>query len=66
LQRRRGHFFDPDLLASQFETLEEPRRALVVNVNKLPAAIVREILQGLGLERGQPEAALQHQPSYEI
>src|SRR5687768_10668164 len=32
LEKRRGHFFDPDLLASQFEALEEPRRALAVDV----------------------------------
>lgn len=50
LQKRRGHFFDPRLLASQFETLEEPRRALEVNVAKTPAAIVREIQERLGLK----------------
>lgn len=55
LRRRRGHFFDPDLLASQFETLEEPRSALVVNVDQTPPAIVRLIKERLGLnQKRQP------------
>ena len=49
LEHRRGHFFDPTLLASQFEALEEPKSALVVEVNKSPANIAREIREGLGL-----------------
>lgn len=49
LRRRRGHFFDPDLLASQFETLEEPRGGLAVDVAQTPAALVREIKTRLGL-----------------
>ena len=49
LQNRQAHFFDPDLLASQFETLEEPRGALSVDVAQTPAAIVREIRERLGL-----------------
>lgn len=50
LRHRRGHFFDPALLASQFEALEEPRGALVVDVAKSPAAIVREIRERLALQ----------------
>ena len=50
LQKRHGHFFDPGLLTSQFEALEEPRRALMVNVAKTPNAIVREIRERLGLK----------------
>lgn len=51
LQGRRGHFFDPDLLASQFETLEEAHGALAVDIVQTPAAIVREIKERLGLNQ---------------
>ena len=51
IEKRRGHFFDPDLLASQFEALEEPRRALAVDVARTPAALVREIQERLGLNK---------------
>lgn len=50
LEKRRGHFFDPDLLASQFETLEEPRNAITVEVDRSPAAIVAEICERLALQ----------------
>jgi gluconokinase len=46
---RRGHFFSPDLLESQFEALEEPRDALIVAISKPPATIVREIRRELGI-----------------
>jgi gluconokinase len=49
LKKRRGHFFNPDLLASQFNVLEEPRSALTVNAALTPTAISREIIQRLGL-----------------
>jgi gluconokinase len=55
LEKRRGHFFDPDLLASQFEALEEPRRALAVDVALAPAAIVREIQERLRLNKCHEE-----------
>ena len=45
LERRRGHFFDPHLLGSQFETLEEPQDALVIDVDREPDAVVAEILE---------------------
>jgi gluconokinase len=44
---RRGHFFSPDLLESQFEALEEPRDALVVEISDPPEAIVRQIRRTL-------------------
>jgi gluconokinase len=49
LKKRRGHFFNPDLLASQFHILEEPRSALTVDAAQTPAALSREIIQRLGL-----------------
>jgi gluconokinase len=48
LQTRKGHFFAPDLLASQFATLEEPSDALTVDVTGSPAEIVAEIISRLG------------------
>jgi gluconokinase len=49
LEDRRGHFFSPELLESQFEALEEPGDALVVDVSQTPAAIVQQIKRELGL-----------------
>jgi gluconokinase len=49
LRNRVGHFMNPDLLQSQFVTLEEPRDAIIVDVSMAPEAIVREIRSGLGL-----------------
>jgi gluconokinase len=43
LAHRTGHFFNADLLDSQFATLEAPRNALVVDVEQTPAEIVRQI-----------------------
>lgn len=47
LASRVHHFMPPALLASQFETLEEPAMALTVDVAAPPAAIVRRIRAGL-------------------
>jgi gluconate kinase len=41
---------DPVLLQSQFDTLEEPRDAIVVDVSMAPQAIVNAIVKG-GLDR---------------
>ena len=45
LRSRKGSFAHPSLLDSQFETLEEPSDALVVDVTPPPAAIVEAILR---------------------
>ena len=47
LRARSGHFFSPDLLPSQLESLEEPTDALVVDASKGVLAIVREIRSSL-------------------
>lgn len=49
LEARSDHFFDAELLESQFETLEEPSPddALIVNVDAPPEVIVRTICQAL-------------------
>ena len=49
LQSRRGHFANPLLLASQFDTLEEPHDAFTVAAEKLPGDIAAEIRTRLGL-----------------
>jgi gluconokinase len=43
LSQRKGHFFDPQLLQSQFDTLEEPKRALVVDAARPVDEVVSEI-----------------------
>lgn len=49
LRERRGHFFDPSLLASQLETLEEPGDALVVDADRDLGAVVDAVAAGLDL-----------------
>jgi len=49
LQKRQSHFMKADLLASQFETLEEPEGALTVDIAQEPGAIVGLIKRALGL-----------------
>jgi gluconokinase len=45
LSARTEHFFNPDLLQSQFDTLEEPSDALVLDIRQSPEALVATILQ---------------------
>lgn len=49
LQARAGHFMPTALLASQFETLEEPDDALTVEISQLPEVIVATIRDALAL-----------------
>lgn len=50
LARRRGHYMNPNLLDSQFDTLEEPAAAAAhVAVSSSPDEIVKEIRSRLGL-----------------
>lgn len=48
---RSGHYMPAELIASQFETLEEPRNALQVSADKAPEDIVGQIMRQLGLQR---------------
>ena len=41
LQKRRNHFMSPKLLQSQFDILEEPRRALSIDIDLDPDEIVK-------------------------
>lgn len=49
LLSRKGHFMKADLLASQFDTLEEPEGVLAVDIAQEPDVIVNQIKQQLGL-----------------
>ena len=48
LRNRGGHFMNPDLLQSQFDTLEEPGDAIVIDVSMASEAIVNAIRARLG------------------
>ena len=47
MQNRKGHFMPESLLRSQFETLEPPVDAQVVDINNSPENIVAQIRAGL-------------------
>jgi gluconokinase len=49
LEGRQGHFMNPNLLLSQFETLEPPAHALCVDIAPSVEEIVNEIKRKLGL-----------------
>lgn len=49
LRERRGHFFDPSLLASQLETLEEPSDAVIVDADREIEAVVHAVAAALGV-----------------
>ncbi len=49
LQARQGHYMRPELLKSQFETMEEPGQALILDVEQNPAEIIHQIRQAFGL-----------------
>jgi gluconokinase len=50
MKSRRGHFMKPQLLNSQFASLEEPEgNATVVEVDRSPAEIIKEIRTALNL-----------------
>jgi len=49
LRLRHGHFADEKILAGQFADLEEPKRAVTVDISPPPEEIVSEIRQKLGI-----------------
>lgn len=49
LDQRQGHFMNPALLHSQFETLEPPEHAVRVEITASPAEIAAEVRAQLGL-----------------
>ena len=52
LAGRRGHFFDPALLQTQFNDLEEPHCVLQVDISSPPEAIADSIIAAMGLRQG--------------
>lgn len=53
LNARKGHFFQPALLDSQFAALEEPGagEAIVVDISGTPEEIAQSVVKALGQER---------------
>ena len=49
LGHRRGHYMNPNLLASQFDTLEEPAAETHIDVGSSPDEIVKSIRRRLDL-----------------
>lgn len=49
LLARHGHFASESILASQFATLEEPKDAIIVDIDRSPEEIVKAIRLKLGL-----------------
>lgn len=49
MEARKGHYMPPSLLQSQFETLEPPANAIVVNIENDPEEIVADILRQIKL-----------------
>ena len=49
LGERRGHYMNPNLLDSQFDTLEEPAADVHVDISSSPDEIVKKIRSRLGL-----------------
>jgi gluconokinase len=45
---KREHFMKPEMLKSQFATLEAPAQAFTVDITKTPEQIVAEIRQQIG------------------
>ena len=54
LRTRQGHFFDPNLLRSQFDALEEPQGVIEVDIAADPEAIVDSMLAALQLCERDP------------
>jgi gluconokinase len=49
LANRQGHFFDPALLRTQFDDLEEPHGVLEVDISLPPEAIADSIIAAMAL-----------------
>ncbi len=49
LRERKGHFMSAEMLASQFDTLEEPQDVLTIDISKTPQEIAAIIRKGLNL-----------------
>lgn len=50
LRHRDGHYMKADMLASQFEALEEPSNAIVLDISNPPRDLVQEVLNAPGVK----------------
>lgn len=61
LARRKGHFMPPDLLTSQFRTLERPatdEHVVTVSIDASVEAIVEDVMRQLKLDGGEPHEVM--------
>ena len=49
LEHRPHHYMKVDMLQSQFDTLQEPQEAIVVDITQSPEVIVQQIRTSLGI-----------------
>jgi carbohydrate kinase (thermoresistant glucokinase family) len=49
MKRRKDHYMPVELLKSQFEALEEPRDAVIVDISHTPEEIIQIIHKGIAL-----------------
>jgi gluconokinase len=49
ISKRKGHYMKPEMLRSQFEALEEPIHALVMDVRLTPEEVVEKIIKSFQL-----------------
>jgi len=49
MKRRKDHYMPVELLKSQFEALEEPRDAVIVDISHAPEEIIQIIRKGIAL-----------------
>ena len=47
MQTRNDHYMKPEMLKSQFDTLEPPRNALILNIDQPISELVQEIIKFL-------------------
>ncbi|ALJ06380.1 6-phosphogluconate dehydrogenase [Pseudalgibacter alginicilyticus] len=50
IKKREHHFMSSDLLQSQFDTLEEPKQALEINIGLKPEVIVEKIIKEIKMK----------------
>jgi 6-phosphogluconate dehydrogenase len=47
MSHRKGHFMPVELLKSQFDILEEPKRAIIIDIKNQPNSIIQKIMENL-------------------
>ncbi len=57
VEERSGHFFEAGLVESQFETLEVPRRAEILDATRPPEDLVDELVDWIGSREDAPAAS---------